>query len=276
MENKTLIDTNPRLAQRSMQLVLVRANGPLFYSIATASLLEALAPLYADRMRQFFRKDEVFSAWFDKEWLPRKAARAAALRQYVEKTWPELDWAAAYEQCRSAVESDGGMGPRKPTAAHEALAHCVAATQSGVFYRTVARWADDAQLREMAAGMAREEALSFGHFRTAYERRARAQRFGVISAWRTASACMRGARDLHLAVAFRALGAQCRAQVPFPVLEYPEFLTRMRAVIECHAGLGTAERILLRTWKSRPRIIKRQETEAGISRNFRPVLRAAA
>ncbi|MGZ5137927.1 MAG: hypothetical protein ACXWCX_09000, partial [Burkholderiales bacterium] len=93
---------------------------------------------------------------------------------------------------------------------------------------------------------------------------------------RTASACMRGARDLHLAVAFRAVGAQCRAQVPFPVLDYPEFLIRMRAVIECHAELGTAERILLRTWKSRPRIIKRQETQARVSRNFRPVLRAAA
>ncbi|HEV7392323.1 MAG TPA: hypothetical protein VGO08_11810, partial [Burkholderiales bacterium] len=139
MEIKALIDTTPRFAQRSIQLVLVRANGPLFYSVATASLLEALAPLYADRMRQLFRKDEEFSAWMDKEWLPRKAARAAALRQYVEKTWPELDWAAAYEQCRCTVESDGGMGPLKPTAAHEALAHCVAATQSGVFYRSVAR-----------------------------------------------------------------------------------------------------------------------------------------
>jgi hypothetical protein len=87
---------------------------------------------------------------------------------------------------------------------------------------------------------------------------------------------MRTARDLHLAMAFRALGAHCRAQVPFPVLDYPEFLTRMRAVIECHAGLGTRERILLRTWKNRPRIIKRQETQARVSRDFRPVLQAAA
>src|SRR5258708_5242273 len=74
METKPLIDTNSRFAQRSIQLVLVRANGPLFYSIATASLLEALAPLYADHMRQFFRNDEVFSAWLDKEWLPRRDA----------------------------------------------------------------------------------------------------------------------------------------------------------------------------------------------------------
>jgi hypothetical protein len=168
------------------------------------------------------------------------------------------------------------MGPHKPTAAHEALAHCVAATQSGVFYRSVARWADDPQLREVAAGIAREEALSFGHFRAAYERCARAQRFGLISAWRTAAACMRSARDLHLALAFRALGAHCRAQVPFPVLDYPEFLIRMRAVIECHGHLGAAERILLRTWKNRPRMMKRQETQARISPNFRPVLQAAA
>jgi len=86
MQTTALIQNTSRPAQRSIQLVLVRANGPLFYSVAAASLMEALTPLYAQRMRQFFGVDQAFSAWVDREWLPAKAARAAALRDYIAKT----------------------------------------------------------------------------------------------------------------------------------------------------------------------------------------------
>src|SRR5438128_1506413 len=125
--NANLVDATERFAQRSMQLVLVRANGPLFYTVAAASVLESMAPTYTARLRKLFQGDREFSAWLDNVWLPGKAARAAALRDYVQKTWPELDWTAAYEHCRGLVETDGAIGPQKPTAAHEALARCVAA-----------------------------------------------------------------------------------------------------------------------------------------------------
>jgi hypothetical protein len=276
METTTLLHPTHRSAQRSIQLVLVRANGPLFYSIAAASLLEALAPAYSERLRHWFRTDRAFSDWIENEWLPRKATRAAELREYVKKTWPEFDWTAAFEQCRGAVASDGGMGPHRASAAHEALARCVAASESSVFYRSVARWADDPRLREMAASIAHEEALSFSHFRAAYERRARVQRFRFFAAWRATQACMRTAKDLHVANAFRAISAQCGPNVPFPVMDYAECLRRMRAVIEHHGDLGTAERILLRTWKSRPRIPKVQQSQARAVASFRPVLKIAA
>jgi hypothetical protein len=223
-----------------------------------------------------FRTDRAFCEWMESEWLPHKAARAAALREYVEKTWPELDWTAAFEQCRGAAESDGGLGPHKPTAAHEALAHCVAATESGVFYRSVARWADDPRLREMAAMIAHEEALSFPHFRAAYERRARIQGFGLFAAWRATQAYMRSARDLHLATAFRTIRAQCGPNVPFPVMDYAEFLTRMRAVVERHGDLGTVERMLLRPWKSRPCMPNIPESQPRAAACFRPVFKVAA
>jgi hypothetical protein len=276
MQTTALIQNTSRPAQRSIQLVLVRANGPLFYSVAAASLMEALTPLYAQRLHQFFGADQVFSAWMDREWLPAKAARAAALRDYIAKTWPEFDWAGAYEQCRAAVQSDGGLGPLKQSAAHEALASCIAAAQSGVFYRALSRWADDPQLRDMAAAFAPEEALAFSRIRAAYDARVRVQRFGLVSAWRTASACMRSARDLHLAVVFKAITAHVGAQAPFPVLEYVEFVSRMRSVIERHGELGSAERILLRTWKKRPRIAQTHSAQACPSKWFRPVLQSAA
>jgi hypothetical protein len=275
MEAKALLQSTPRFAHRPIQLVLVRANGPLFYSLAAASLLEDGMPLAADRLLHFFGADRVLAQWLKTEWLPRKLARAQQLREYVETTWPEYDWAAGQEQFGAAADAAGGPGPQRPTGAHEALARCVATAQSGIYYRSVARWADDPRLRELAAAMAGEEASSFSHFRNVYDRRLRDQGFGCTAAWTTALACVRTARDNQVPRAFHAISAQCSAHVPFPVLEYPEFVARMGSVIERHGNLGTPERVLLRTWKKAPkiRVAQAQQSRPGW---FKPVFQAAA
>src|SRR5688572_10028650 len=152
----TPLQPTSRLAQRPVQLVLIRANGPLFYSVAAASLLEADMPRAADRLLHFFGADQVLAQWLNAEWLPRKVARARQLREYVETIWPEYDWTAGYEHYRSLAQSGG---PLQRTGVHEALARCVATAQGGVFYRSLARWAEDRRLRELARVMAHEEAL---------------------------------------------------------------------------------------------------------------------
>src|ERR671933_379479 len=103
----------------SVQLVLVRANGPLFYSITAASMLEAEMPLAADRLLHFFGADSVFAQWTRTEWLPRKLARARQIRDYIQSMWPEYDWHAGAEQYR-AWNDERGTGCHRPTAAHEA------------------------------------------------------------------------------------------------------------------------------------------------------------
>jgi hypothetical protein len=237
------------VAARPIQLVLVRANGPLFYSLTAASLLEAGMPLAADRLLRFFGPDATFSQWISSEWLPRKMERAKQIREYVEATWPEYDWSAGYEHYRAMTAAAGGGVQRRPSAAHEALARCVAAAQCGVLYRSLARWAEDRRLREIAGHIAQEEALSFDQFRGIYDRELGAPGFGCMAAWTTALACVRAARDEQVPRAFSAIRAQCAAHVPFPVLEYPEFVFRMGAVIERHGALGFPERVLLRVWK---------------------------
>lgn len=275
MEATTLLQTTPRYAHRPVQLVLVRANGPLFYSLASASLLEASMPLCADRLLHFFGADRLLSQWLKAEWLPRKVARAKQLRDYVETTWPEYDWTAGHEQYRATADREGGTGPLRPTGVHEALARCVATAQSGIFYRSLARWAEDPRLRELARAMAEEEALSFSHFRGLYDRRLRTQGLGCAAAWTTALGCVRAARDIQVPRAFSAINAQCAQHVPFPVLEYPEFVTRMGSVIERHGNLGTPERILFRTWKGRIRV-RPEKAQQRTSAWFTPVLKNAA
>lgn len=276
MESKALLHTAGQFEHRPIQTVLVRANGPLFYSVVIASLLEAIASLSAQRLLNFVRNDRALSDWVLAEWLPRKAVRAQALQEYVEKMWPEFDWAGAYEQYRACAEADGGLGPRRATAAHELLARCVAAAQAGLFYRCLARWADDPGLREMGRAMAQSEAGSFTELRGAYERRACMQRFGFAAAWRTALGCIRTARDTHVQLAFRAISAQCGAHVPFPILQYGEFIARMRPVIERYGDLGTPERVLLRPWKKRPLRIRIEEKKHCVPDWFKPFFKEAA
>ena len=275
METETLLHAVPRSAHRPIQLVLVRANGPLFYSLTAASLLEASMPLAADRMLHFFGSDAALAQWIRAEWLPRKLARAQQLRDYIETTWPEYDWFAGLEQYRALAHVQGAAAPHRPTAAHEALARCVSSAQSGVFYRSLARWADDARLRGLARIMAEEDALSFSQFRGVYDRRLRVQGFGCTAAWTTALACVRSARDNQVPRAFDAISSQCAAHVPFPVLEYPEFVSRMSAVIERHGDLGTPERVLLRTWKRYPRV-RTEHAPRRSPAGFKPVFQAAA
>jgi hypothetical protein len=272
----TALQAADRGVPRPIQLVLVRANGPLFYTVTAASLLESIAPLYAQRLLYLVRNDRLLTEWIENEWLPRKAARARLLQDYVERTWPEFDWAAACEHYRGCAEAEGGLGPRRATAAQELLARCVAAAQSGVIYRCLSRWADDPALRAMAAEIAREEADGFAFFRQAYDSRAQLERLSFVCAWRTARACVRTARDTHVPLAFRAITAQCGQRVPFPMLRYSEFLRRMRPVINRYAAPGNPERLLFRPWNGRPRIPKVLEKRQRAPDWFKPVLKAAA
>jgi hypothetical protein len=263
------------VAARPIQLVLVRANGPLFYSLTAASMLETGMSLAADRLLHFFGSNAQFAQWVTTEWLSRKIERAKQMREYVEATWPEYDWPAGHEQYRAMNAAGGGTVQRRPIAAHELLARCVAAAQCGVFYRSLARWAEDRRLREMAGCIAHEEALSFDHFRRMYDRELGARGFGCTDAWTTALACVRAARDEQVPRAFSAIRAQCAAHVPFPVLEYPEFVFRMVSVIERHGDLGFPERVLLRTWKrAAPGLV--QNGRRRVPGWFKPVLPRAA
>lgn len=275
MDANAPIQTVPAYTPRPVQLVLVRANAPLFYSLNAASLLESGMPRAADRLLHFFGSDQTLGQWVTTEWLPRKMTRAAQLREYITAMWPEYDWIGGHEQYHAAAEADGGTAPNLPTGVHEALARCVATAQSGVFYRTLARWAEDPRLRELARNIAEEEASSFAHFRALYDRRLRVQGLGCTAAWATALACARTTRDSQVPRAFSAINAQCAVHTPFPLLEYPEFLTRMGSVIERHGNLGTPERVLFRTWKARPRLPPTRALEPRGPGRFTPVLKVA-
>lgn len=261
--------------RRQTCLVIVRANGPFFYSMAAAALMEAAAVENVERLATIFASDYTFAGWLRDEWLPATQKRAAALRDYVEETWQEVDAGAALEQYRDLLRQNREHLPCGVSLSREALTACSHVTQAALFYRAVARWSDDHAIRELTAVFARDCVLAFSHFRSALDDAMRADRIGAFGAWQTLRANVRAARDVRVRNAYQAISVHCAQNVPFPVLDYPEFLQRMRDVITRCARPRWPERLVLNPWACAVRAGV-QPARPAPAKWFRPVLSRAA
>jgi hypothetical protein len=264
-----------RSPRRQTRFVIVRANAPLFYSIVIGSFLENDAAEGGRGLMQRLNAQHETAQWMEAEWLPGKQSRAQALRQYVEQCWPEFGWDAAYEQYRDLMARHGKAVAYRRDAAREALEQCVNACQAGLFYRALARWSDDHALRALARDAACHEACAFERFRSVLDSASRCKPIGFVRAWRLTRACARYARDTRVRHAFDALNANCGFNAPFPILDYPEFLGRMRAVIDRCAAPAWAERVLFSAWRRAPSLNVGEPRQPRASW-FRPVLSQAA
>lgn len=258
-----------RAATPAIPLMFVRSNAALFYSLAAASLLEATAPRCADRASVVFTSDVDFCNWIQTVWAPRRIARMHQLRKYLALMWPEFDSAAACEQFLQAVSTPASLRPAPP--ALEALARCTAASQSALFYRCLAQWAEDVQLRALARGMADEDEIAFARFSANYKSVDRGERLGMWASWRSADACIREARDTYVKSAFDTLVLQWGPNAPFGTMAYAEFVRRIKSMVDRYGGLGWAERLVFRAWGSPPSTAPVRPGRRMIA-GFRPVV----
>lgn len=240
-----------RLPGAFRQCAFVRVNGPIFYAVAAASLLESTAPAFVERACDDFASHKAFCDWLRSTWLPEREARVIKLREYIAVTWPEFDWSAAKDQFRAATA--GVVDNPSLILAQKALARCTAVAQSTLFYRCLARWTDDPQLRDLAAGMARQDEEAFARFREVFDAASKQHALGFRAEWRAIAVSVRAARDLHVQSAFDALVAQWGPNAPFSQTPYAEFTARVAAAAFEHLKLGWPERIFFKAWKQPPR-----------------------
>jgi hypothetical protein len=230
---------------------LVRFNGLAFHSLAAASFLETATPRQANRLAQAYAARPDVRAWLEQVWWPQRAELGRQLRGYIEATWPEFDWCAAYEQFCEIYRPRSGV--RAGSTALETLALCVTTAQSAVFYRALAASADDPALRSLGYRAAAEHAGFFDYLRPLFERGKRLERIGLAAGWRAVASVCRSARDGAVAAAFRPLADSWKGASIVPGLSYPEYRERMaRLILRC-AQLGWLERLLFRPWLERSR-----------------------
>ena len=241
-------------SEQARARAIIRFNGLLFHSLAAASFLETAVPLHVNRLNQVFGAQPDVVLWLEQVWWPQRAEHGRRLRDYIEATWPEFDWSAAYQEFHETYRRRSGLERRGASAALEALGLCVTAAQAAVFYRALARSADDPALRALARQAASDHGGSFDHFRVLFERCKRGERVGLVASWRAVRAACRSARDFDARAAFEPLGRHWRGAPTVPALDYGEFRARMAPLIERHAGLGRIECLLFRPWLERERV----------------------
>ena len=239
--------------QQARARAIVRFNGLLFHSLAAASFLEMAVPLHVNRLNQVFAARPDVVLWLEQVWWPQRAEHGRRLRDYLEATWPEFDWKAAYQEFYESYRPRSGLEGRGAGTALEALGLCVTAAQAAVFYRALANCADEPALRALARQTARDHGGCFDYFSTLFERCKRDERVGLVTSWRTVRAACRSARDFDASAAFEPLGRHWGGAPTVPELGYGEFRARMVALIQRHAALGRIERLLFRPWLERER-----------------------
>jgi len=232
---------------------IVRFNGLLFHSLAAASLLETAVPLHVNRLHQVFAARPDVVLWLEHVWWPQRAEHGRRLRDYLEATWPEFDWKAAYQEFYESYRPRSGLEGRGAGAALEALGLCVTAAQAVVFYRALANCADEPALRALARQAACDHGGCFDYFSALFERCKRDERVGLVTSWRTVRAACRSARDFDASAAFEPLSRHWGGAPTVPALGYGEFRSRMAPLIQRHAALGRIERLLFRPWLERER-----------------------
>lgn len=230
---------------------LIRFNALLFHGLAVASFLETAAPCAASRLVRAMGGDSEIANWMGGVWRSQREACGRELRAYIEATWPEFDWAAAYEGfCKVHGQSPGrAVGRTSP--ALEAVTRCALESQAALFYRAVAASADDPALRAIARTAARDHAGCFAFFRSLFERRKCQQAVGFAAGLRAVLASSRAARDIDVAAAFHPLAAHWYGTPTVTALGYQEFVARTAQLVVRHTELGHLERLLFSPWLRR-------------------------
>jgi hypothetical protein len=273
MQATATITTNQREQNEQARVrALVRFNGLTFHSIAAASFLETAVPLHVNRINLVFAAHPELGLWMEQVWWPQRAERGRRLRQYVEATWPEFDWNAAYHEFYHAYRPQSGLEGRHAGVALEALGLCATAAQAAVFYRALASCVDEPALRALARQAAIDYAAYFNCFREVFERCRQRERVGLAANWSAILAVCRSARDLDVGAAFEQLGRHWNGARTIPELGYGEFRARMAPIIERYAALGRIERLLFWPWLKHARVTpaplapeRRQEQRLSLS-----------
>ena len=235
---------------------MVRLNGMMFYCIAVASFFETVVPLDTARLLKLSEGHADARLWLEQVWLPQRTGHGRLFRDYIQTIWPEFDWNSAYEEFRDAwsLRSAARVGP--PGFALEILARCVTETSLAVFYRTLAKSADDPSLATLVRHAAHDHSANFTYFRELYQRVGTGRRAGLPMACRAILTSCRSAREVDMALAFHPLAHHWHGGWVFPELSYTEFLARLARMLKRHAALGPMQRMLFRPWLNPPQEIE--------------------
>jgi hypothetical protein len=135
-----------------------------FRIVYLASLVETGSDLYAANLIEYFAGDAELSRWLRESWQPEEVQHGNALRAYVERVWPEIDWKHTYDGFFAAYSHTCTVGELERARALELAARCMVETGTAALYGALHNYAREPVLRDLAARIYADEVRHYKHF----------------------------------------------------------------------------------------------------------------
>jgi hypothetical protein len=135
-----------------------------FRIVFLASLIETASDLYAGNLVEYFAEDGEVSRWLRESWEPEEVQHGNALRTYVERVWPDVDWKRTYDGFFAAYSRTCTVGELESARALELAARCMVETGTATLYGALRRYAREPVLRDLAARIYGDEVRHYKHF----------------------------------------------------------------------------------------------------------------
>jgi hypothetical protein len=142
----------------------------LFFTVASASLVEFASGVYAGSLANFFSDDDEIADWLVHHWEREELQHGEALKRYVKTAWPAFDWDAAYEGFIAELAPLYSVDRLAPTRALEMLARCVVESGTATFYRTLSALSPEPVLKQVTSRISADEIRHYKHFYRYYLR----------------------------------------------------------------------------------------------------------
>jgi len=141
----------------------IHDNEPLFFVLASASLVESGSDLYTDVLLNYFDGSEV-GDWLRHQWEPEELQHGRALRRYVETVWPEFDWQHTYDGFLTEYSRYCAVSELEEVPALELLARSVIETGTATLYRALCDYTDEPVLKRLTGLIQSDEVRHYKYF----------------------------------------------------------------------------------------------------------------
>ncbi|WP_124079757.1 ferritin-like domain-containing protein [Pigmentiphaga humi] len=142
----------------------VRDDKTLFFLLCSASFIESGSDLYTRNLVTYYRDDSDVADWLGRHWEPEELQHGRALRAYIERVWPEFRWQEAFDSFFADYSQRCTLEEFEPTRALELAARCVVEMGTATLYRSLAAYAPEPVLREIATHIRTDEVRHYKHF----------------------------------------------------------------------------------------------------------------
>ena len=224
--------------------VRVRNDPTTYYVVTAASFVETAADLYTANLVEHFPDPQV-RHWLVHYWQTEELQHGLALRTYVEKVWPELDWKSGYDGFLAEYSKMCTMDELENSRSLEMVARCVVEAGTSTFYSTMQNSTTEPVLKTLAGLIRQDEVSHYNHFRHFFETYKKEERVGRVGVVRSLYKRFTEAESEDAYIGLKHAWLMRHPDKVFQDQQFEAFLREVRTLLGNHYPYRMALKMLL-------------------------------